>query len=180
MLAHQLSLETFGVQSLIEILAAALVLFRFSLSAAEAGVVYDRERYGTRMVGVALILLAVMAAIGAIMDLQAHTGPDTSTYGIAVAGIAAVAMYICWKLKKKAGNILQSPVMLSDAKCSLMCMCLGLLVMVSSFLYMIFPNLWWVDSVCAIMLALFFIRDGVRIVYNTYQESFAGGCGCCQ
>jgi divalent metal cation (Fe/Co/Zn/Cd) transporter len=142
-LAHQLSLETFGVQSLIEILAAALVLFRFGLAADEAGVVYDRERYGTRAVGGSLIALALLAGYGAATDLIAHTGPDTSSYGILVAGIAAIAMLICWRLKKKAGTILKSPVMLSinstlsllsqgtilkspvmlsDAKCSLMCM----------------------------------------------------------
>ena len=181
--ARQLSLSTFGAQSLIEILAAALVLFRFRLNAKSGSTVaaaYDRERYGTRAVGVFLVLLAVLAAIGAGLSLKNHEGPDTSLYGMIIAGISAVAMAVFWVLKKKAGDVLKSPVMLSDAKCSLMCMCLGLLVVASSLLDMLVPKLWWLDSACAIALALFFIRDGIKIVRATYEESFAGGCGCCQ
>jgi predicted Co/Zn/Cd cation transporter (cation efflux family) len=176
--ARQLSLTTFGVQSLIEILSASLVLFRFNLDAkSEGGKVYDRERYGSRLIGVCLVLLAIFASVGAVMSLKAHEGPDASAYGIIVAGVSALAMALLWVLKIKAGTILKSSVMMSDAKCSLMCMCLGILVVLSSVVDLLIPKLWWVDSVCAIFLALRFIRDGVKIVHNTYREDFAGGCG---
>lgn len=176
--SHQLSLTTFGIQSLIEILSAALVLFRFNVDAKSSDAkVYARERYGSRLIGVCLVLLAIFAAVDAALGLKARKGPDTSTYGIIVAGVSAAAMTLLWVLKQKAGTILDSSVMISDAKCSLMCMCLGLLVVVSSVLYKLVDTLWWIDYVCAILLALRFVRDGAKIVRNTYREDFAGGCG---
>jgi hypothetical protein len=59
----------------------------------------------------------------------------------------------------------------------MMCGCLGLLVVASSLLFALLPQLWWIDSACAIALALRFIRDGVLVVRNTHREDFAGGCG---
>ena len=73
----------------------------------------------------------------------------------------------------------KSPVLASDAKCSQMCMCLGSLVVVSSVLFLLDDNLWWVDSACTIVLALKFAKDGVNVVKVSYAEDFEGGCGCC-
>lgn len=175
--ARQLSLTAFGVQSLIEIISSSLVLFRFNLDALGGAKVYKRERYGSRAIGVCLILLAILAAVSAMLRLNGHMRPGTSKYGVIVAGISASMMALLWRLKAKAGKILKSSVIASDAKCSLMCMCLGLLVVASSALYKLDSTTWWADSVCAIILAAFFIRDGVTIVHNTYQQDFAGGCG---
>jgi len=181
--AHQIALFIFGSQSLIEILAAALVLYRFNLdndsSGAGAKKAGNVERLGSRAVGVCLILLSAYALGKAIMNLVNHAGPDSSTYGIIVAGISALAMFAFWILKDRAAKVLKSPVLASDAKCSQMCMCLGSLVVVSSVLFLLDDNLWWVDSACTIVLALKFAKDGVNVVKVSYAEDFEGGCGCC-
>ena len=114
--AGQLSLTTFGAQSLIEILSASLVLFRFNLDASDVSTVYDRERYGSRAIGYCLVFLAMFAAAGSAIDLKRHNAPDTSAYGIIVAGVSATAMAVLWAVKLKAGTVLNSSVMLSDAK----------------------------------------------------------------
>lgn len=181
--AQQIALLVFGSQSLIEILAAALVLYRFNLDnrpgTSDAKKVGSVERLGSRVVGGCLVTLALYAIAQAIFNLIHHIGPDSTTWGIIVAAISALAMLTCWIVKDKAAKILNSPVLASDAKCSQMCMSLGLLVVVSSVLFLLDTDLWWVDSACTIMLALKFMKDGVLVVKASYQANFEGGCGCC-
>ena len=182
----QIALLVFGSQSVIEIAAAALVLHRFSLNldgsdGRDVAKATDVERYGSRSVGVCLILLSIYALAQAVYNLVVHAVPDDSAYGLAVAGVSAVAMFIFWILKHKAADVLQSPVLASDAKCSQMCMSLGLLVVVSSLLFMwLGQRVFWVDAACTIALALKFARDGVLVVQKSYEPDFAGGCACCE
>jgi divalent metal cation (Fe/Co/Zn/Cd) transporter len=178
---HQVALLVFGSQSIIEIAAAALVLYRFQLNSSDDG---DRgamqvERLGSRAVGVCLVLLCAYAVAKAVYDLVHRAAPDDSTYGLVVAGISAVMMFLFWILKVRAADVLGSPVLRSDAKCSQMCMSLALLVVASSVLYMYWPRGWWVDSACAMVLALKFGYDGVLVVQASYKPDFAGGCACC-
>lgn len=182
--AQQIALLVFGSQSLIEILAAALVLYRFNLdnrpaAAGGAAQVGNIERTGSRVVGGCLVALSLYAVAQAIFNIVHHIGPDSTTWGIIIAAISALAMLLCWVVKDKAAKILQSPVLASDAKCSQMCMSLGLLVVVSSLLFLFSTDLWWVDSVCTIFLALKFMKDGVLVVKASFKADFEGGCGCC-
>lgn len=182
----QIALLVFGSQSVIEIAAAALVLHRFALNldgsdGRDAAKATDVERFGSRSVGVCLVLLSLYALAQAVYNLVVHAVPDDSVYGLVVAGVSALAMFVFWILKHKAAEVLKSPVLASDAKCSQMCMSLGLLVVVSSLLFMwLGQRVYWVDAVCTIALALKFGRDGVLVVQKSYEPDFAGGCACCE
>ena len=128
---QQIALLVFGSQSIIEIVAAALVLYRFGVdkasrvrgddSCTNSRTVGNVERLGSRGVGVCLVVLSLYACAQAVYNLVERAAPDDSVYGLVVASVSAVAMFLFWVLKRRAAAVLESKVLASDARCSQMC-----------------------------------------------------------
>ncbi len=41
------------------------------------------------------------------------------------------------------------------------------------------PSLWWADGAGALVLSVFFAKEGYDTLSNALSPSFDGGCGCC-
>ena len=90
-----------------------------------------KERVSTIAIGVMLILLAIVAWVLASYQLYKQEGPDTATPGLIVSAASLSFMFFLWYWKTKTAVALNSSTMHADAKCSLGCIWLSVVLLVN-------------------------------------------------
>jgi divalent metal cation (Fe/Co/Zn/Cd) transporter len=162
--AASIALTGFGLDSLIEIAAAYLVLRRLSASshgadpeapeALEAG-----ERRVERAVGLTFLFLAAYVAVEAGYTLVSGGEPAVSDLGIAVAAAALVVMPLLAWGKLRAARALESRALAAEARESLACGYLSLTLLLGLGAHAAFG--WaWADPVAALLMVPWLIREG--------------------
>jgi divalent metal cation (Fe/Co/Zn/Cd) transporter len=130
------------------------------------------ERRALHITGTAFYLLATGLVITAIMNLLTGHSPVTTIWGVVIASISIVSMWLLVHYKIKVGIALNSDAILSDAKCSRACLHFSLVLLAASLLYEL-TGIGYLDSIGAIGIAALAMREG--------REAFmlARGQGCC-
>lgn len=173
------SLVGFGGDSLIEVGSATLVLWRFRGEAENSPhLSIDRERRATFGIGVLFLLLATVTVAASGYQLATKSPPETTLPGLIIAAVSLSFMFYLWSAKKRVARELDSATVMKDADCSLACIKLSVVLLTGSLLYLLFPDLWWVDSVAGLILALLIGTEGYETIVETKKPDFAGGCGC--
>lgn len=174
-LDRSISLFIFGLDSLIEVISASLVVWRLLGNPADP----KRERAAVLAIGALLLLLAGAATSASIVALARREHPETAVVAIVISGVSLVVLTILWLGKRRLAKALASAVLASDATCSFACARLSLVLLVGSLVFQAAPGAWWVDAAAALLLSGFFVREGVQMVRHALSTSFAGGgCGC--
>jgi divalent metal cation (Fe/Co/Zn/Cd) transporter len=158
--AGSISLVGFGVDSFIEVVSGAALLWRMSVDADE----HQRERIETvalRTVGVCFLALSGYMAYEAVRDLIGQEAPAHSLPGIVLAGVSLVVMPLLSRAKRRVGAALHSAAMHADARQTEFCtylsaILLGGLVLNSAW------GLWWADPVAALVMVPIIAREGVE------------------
>jgi len=117
--AGSVALIAFGVDSVIEFVAAAVVLRTFR--AEQTGRAGRSEKRALQVIGVTFFLLAAYILADSAYTLIAASKPETSVPGLAVTAAALVVMPLLSFLKRRTGSRLGSPMLLADAAESLAC-----------------------------------------------------------
>jgi len=176
---ESIALVGFGVDSLIEVASAILVLWRFQ---GEAGVASPlsvrRERRAVIGIGVLFLALALLTFAASIIQIQAGSHPKTTLPGAVISAVSLSFMFYLWSAKVKTGMALESPTVLKDAACSLACIKLSIVLFFGSVAFLFFPFLWWVDAAAAMILALLVAKEGWETIKAATRADFAGCCGC--
>src|SRR5882672_10282238 len=113
--AGSISLIGFGIDSFIEVISGAALLWRMSVDAD----VHSRERnerLSLRIVGVCFLALAVYILYESVSDLVARSAPQHSVPGIVLACVSLVVMPLLSRAKKRVGAELSSRAMKADAR----------------------------------------------------------------
>ena len=164
----------FGLDSIIEIAAVALVMWR--LSGAETAV--SKERLACGSIGVLLILLACAAISASAVHLAQHATPELTMPGLIISAVSFFNMLLLSAAKSYLGRKLQSQCLASDAKCSMMCSLLSLCLLVGSVAFLLQPRAWWVDAAAALTLSALILKEGFDMLRNALSSHFVIG-GCC-
>lgn len=174
--AHSLLLEAFGLDSMVELFSAGVLLWRLRVEAsghADEAQVEAVERRAARWVGTTLYVLAVYVALNSAYGLfLAHRVTDThaSVWGILIGLVAKVGMPILAGIKLKVAARLNSRALRADAIEAITCGYLSLVLMVGLAATRLL-GWWWLDSVAALALIPFLIKEG--------REAITGECECC-
>ncbi len=178
---ESIALAGFGVDSFIEVGSAMLVLWRFrseSFKSADQSYSLQKERSATLGIGVLFLALSAGTTLASVLQISNGSHPETTWPGLLIAAISLSFMFFLWSSKRKLAIALDSSTVMKDANCSLACIKLSIVLFAGSILFLIFPQLWWVDSAAALVLALFIGKEGWETVSTARSESFSGGCGC--
>lgn len=174
-----IALAGFGVDSLIEVTSAFLVLWRFR---GESGLgermELERERRATLGVGLLFLFLAVLTAFGGAAQVWEQAHPETTLPGLIVSAVSLSFMFYLWRAKRRVAISLDSSTVMADANCSRACIQLSVVLFAGSLLFLLIPSLWWADAVAALGLSILIAREGVETVRAARKEEFEGGCGC--
>jgi divalent metal cation (Fe/Co/Zn/Cd) transporter len=176
--SQSLLLEAFGIDSVLELVSAFVLLWRLLVELrgrADALRVDAVERQAGRIVGYTLYFLAALIAFTSFYKVFiSHEATDTheSVWGIAIGLVAKIGMPLlaAWKLKVAAR--LKSRALRADAMEAITCGYLSVVLMIGLAATWLF-DWWWLDSVAALVLIPFLIKEG--------REAVAGECchACC-
>ncbi len=172
LLAGSLVLIAFGLDSVIELASAGVLIWRLRVEL-QHGQLFsgDAERRAGRIAGGLLFALAAYVTAAALWSLWARQGETFSWPGLIVALAAIPAMRFLAYRKIAVAEKLGSRAMRADAMEAVTCGWLSLVVVVSLAAQWAF-GAWWIDGAGSLAIVWFLIKEG--------REAWTGeGCSSC-
>jgi len=149
--ARSVLVTAFGFDSVIELLSAAVLLWRIkneSSPRAEA-----IERRAATFSGALLVLLCVYIAVSSVVGILQHVEPEQNGLGLAVAGSAVVLMPLLAAWKRRINRELKSAALRADIAETVACAYMAILV-VAGVLLNRFLHVWWIEYAASLALLL--------------------------
>ncbi|WDM03041.1 cation transporter [Alicyclobacillus cycloheptanicus] len=158
--AHSVALASFGADSVIELISAAVLLWRLTVEARGAAFhrVARAERTASWVVGLALWLLALYILAAASHELLTQHTPDRTPLGLTLALASATLMPLLANAKRSLGERIGSGALKADAACSMVCAYMAWTV-VGGVTLTALLNWWWADAVAALALIYFVVHE---------------------
>lgn len=154
--ARSVALAGFGLDSLIEIGASAVVIWELS------GTGEHRQRRALRMIGVAFALLAAYLVVQGIVVLATHHHARHSLVGIVWTALTALAMFSLAFAKSRTGQALDNPVLRTEGRVTFVDGVLAVAVLVGLALNAAL-GWWWADPAAGFVLVYYAERECVEI-----------------
>jgi hypothetical protein len=157
--AGLVSLVGFGLDSGIEVAAAAVVLHRLSAELRGGQVDEAAERRALRFIALTFFALAAYVTVeGAIHLVRAET-PDTSPVGVGLLAASVVIMPWLSRVKRRTGEALGSRLVIADAAETRLCAWLSASTFVGLVAFTLFG--WtWLDALAGFVIAGFAVMEG--------------------
>ena len=156
-LASSIALTGFGLDSVIEFFAAAIVVWQ--LRGEEEG--QERETRAVRLIGVTFFTLALYLAVEGIRALVTHARPGQSAAGLAVAGAALVVMPLLAVAKRRTGRALGNRTLVADSAETAFCAFTSGATLLGVGLNT-WLGWWWADPAAALIIAALAVREGIE------------------
>lgn len=150
--ARSVALAGFGLDSLIEIGASAIVLWEL------VDVDQERRLRALRLIGFAFVGLAVYLAIQSTVVLALGFHPRHSPLGIVWTGVTLVVMFLLAAAKANAGAALGNPVLIAEGRITMIDGILATAVLVGLVLNAAL-EWWWADPLAGYVLLYYAIRE---------------------
>ena len=171
--ARSVVLLAFGLDSLVELASAGVLIWRLRAESSEGSRDTEAvERRAAGLVGWSLLLLAVYIAIEAGWALWNHETSRTSPLGMGIAGAAVVIMPVLVMYKRRVADRIGSAALRADAAEGIVCAYMAATLMVGLVLRSAF-GWWWADPVAALALVVFIVREGREAVSESRGEDEA-------
>jgi divalent metal cation (Fe/Co/Zn/Cd) transporter len=171
MQAASVSLLAFGIDSLIELASAGVLIWRLTVELRHGQAFAESaERTASRIAGGLLFALAGYVVIAAAWKLWTQTGETFSWPGLVVTMLAIPVMYVLARQKIAVGTALGSGAMRADAMESVTCGWLSVVVVVGLVAQGL-TGAWWVDSITSLGIVWFLVKEG--------REAWSGEHCCC-
>jgi divalent metal cation (Fe/Co/Zn/Cd) transporter len=169
--AESVALFGFGLDSVIETAAAAVLLRRLRVEArgADAETIASMERRVRRFVGGTFIALAAYVALQSGWMLWTAAEPGESLVGIILAAASLVIMPLVACGKLRAARELGSGALRAEAKETLACSYLSFALLLGLAANAA-AGWWWADPVAALLMVPWLVKEG--------REGLRGE-GCC-
>src|SRR5215471_4729387 len=142
-MAGSISLVGFGLDSFIEVMSGAALLWRMSVDANVERRALNEKR-ALRIVGMCFLWLAAYISYESGADLLLKHAPEHSLPGIILACVSLLVMPFLSRAKRKVGRDLNSQAMQADAKQTDFCAYLSGILVGGLLLNSLF-GLWWAD-----------------------------------
>ena len=169
--AHSLLLVAFGIDSVIELASACVLVWRLSVELRHGQAFSEAtERRASRVGGGLLFALALYVVVAAGVGLWQHHGAEFSMPGIVLAVAAIPIMYFLARRKLAVAEQLGSRALRADAMESITCSWLSFVVVLGLSAQLAL-GVWWVDSLASLGVVYFLIKEG--------REAWEGD-ECCQ
>jgi divalent metal cation (Fe/Co/Zn/Cd) transporter len=163
--ARSVALAGFGLDSLIEIVASAVVVWQLK------GTDKARERKALRLIGYAFVLLALYVGAQSLYVLAAGFRAHHSLLGICWLALTALAMFALAYGKSSTGAALGNRALESEARVTIIDGLLAVAVLIGLALNAAL-GWWWADPLAALGIAAVALREG--------RQAWRGeACGCC-
>jgi len=159
--ADSIALVGFGLDSLIEIAAAAILLWRMTvqLRGADEERVERAERRVRRFVGLTFFALSAYVTLESLWTLWTGEGPAESLIGIALAIASLIVMPLIAFGKMRTADALGSKALRAEAKETLACSYLSFTLLLGLVLNAV-AGWWWADPAAALLMVPGLVHEG--------------------
>jgi len=156
--AGSVALVGFGLDSLIEVAAAGVVIWLFS---GGRGSSHGAERRAQQLIAASYALLVAYIAVEAMRDLVGAHHPSVSWVGIGLAAFTAPTMPLLARAKLSVGQRLNSSATISEAGKNMICAYLSVALIVGLLLNAV-AGWWWADPAAALLIAAVAANEGLQ------------------
>src|ERR1700734_1503950 len=159
--ARSVALAGFGLDSLIEIGASAVVIWELS------GTSTERQRRGLRLIGFAFAALAAYLLVQSTVVLAAGYHPRHSVPGIIWTAATAVVMFALALGKARTGRALDNPVLRTEGRVTMIDAIIDTAVLLGFTLNAVL-GWWWADPAAGYVLVFYAARE-VREIFSAHH-----------
>jgi divalent metal cation (Fe/Co/Zn/Cd) transporter len=157
--ANSTALVGFGLSSLVDGMASTILVRRFRHERLDLRPSDELERRAAQAIGVILLLIAVYLSVRAVKALADGSGPEASPLGVVLTGASVIVLPVLAIAKLRLAGPLGSQALRADGVLSAAGAVLAAATLVGLVLNTTL-DLWWADSVAALMIAAVLMREG--------------------
>jgi divalent metal cation (Fe/Co/Zn/Cd) transporter len=154
-IASSVALAGFGLDSVIELFAAAIVVWQLR------GEGQERETRAVRLIGVTFFVLAAYLTTASIRDLASHARPGQSVPGLAVAAAALLVMPALAIAKRRTGQALGNRTLIADSAETAFCAFTSAATLLGVGLNA-WAGWWWADPAAGLVIAALAVKEGTE------------------
>lgn len=166
--AGSLVLVAFGLDSVIELISAGVLVWRLSIELRHGQAFSeDAERIASRICGALLFALAAYVVVAASWNLWWRQGEEFSWPGLILTLLAIPIMRYLARRKLDLAEKLGSRALRADAIEAITCGWLSFVAVVSLAAQALF-GFWWIDSVGSLAIVWLLVKEG--------REAWIGEC----
>ncbi len=173
--ARSVLLMGFGLDSVIELISAGVLLWRLTTAGRtdDLAGVERMEQRAAWLAAVLLVLLALYLGVSSVVGLVIRFEPGTSWVGLVVAGLAIVIMPALGWRKGVVARRLHSAALRADGVESMACAYLALATLLGVGASVVL-GWWWGEYVAALVLAGLVLREAWKAVSEAREVNEAG------
>jgi divalent metal cation (Fe/Co/Zn/Cd) transporter len=158
--ARSIVLMAFGIDSLIELASAVVLLWRLDVELRRGERFAEHaERTAARIGAILLMALALYVVASAGWKLWTRQGAEFSLPGLIVSAIAIPIMYILSRRKLRLADALGSRALRADAIESITCGWLAFVV-VGAVAAQLVIDVWWLDPLVSLGIVWLLVKGG--------------------
>ena len=158
-MSGSLSLLGFGADAVIDSIASIVLVWRFSVEAREPERAERVETAAERVVGLALIALALYLVFGAVRALMAQTHPEASLASLGLLVASVVVLPPLAVAKHRVAARLGSGALRADSILTAVAAILAAISLASLAASQAL-GLWWADAIAALVVSVIVLREG--------------------
>lgn len=179
---RSVSLQGFGLDSIVELIAGGILLWRLLVEQRGGSVerIEQAERRASWVTAMSLFALAVYIVGDSALTFLTRTRPESSWWGVGLAIAAAILMPLLWQGKLRVARR-GSAALKADAACSVTCAYMSLTLLLGLLLNRFF-GWWWADPLAALVLVYFLVQEGREALHEarTGETCSCGDDDCCE
>jgi divalent metal cation (Fe/Co/Zn/Cd) transporter len=166
--AGSVALVGFGADSLVEMIAGLVVLWRFASRRSDSE---SAERRAQQLIAASFVLIAAYVGVEAVSNLLDGARPQTSWVGIGLALATLATMPPLAIAKNRVAHLIGSSATASEGRQNMLCAYLAA-ALLGGLLANTVLGWWWADPVVAIGIAAVALREA--------RDAWRGeSCDCC-
>ncbi len=170
-----LSLFGFGIDSFVEVVSGLGIMQMVIRIRNNPGSPVSRfEIRALRITGYGFYILALGLAAGIILNLVKGHKPESTLWGAIISSVSIVVMLWLVISKNRVGKKLNSEPILADSRCTLVCIYMSVVLLVSSALYEL-TGFAYADSLGAAGLIWFSFSEGRESLAKAARRDYR----CC-
>ncbi len=166
-MTRSVSLQGFGIDSVIELIAGGVLLWRLLVEqrGGTTDAIEQAERRAAWVTALSLFALAIYIVGDSAFALIIQSRPEASWWGIGLAIAAAIFMPVLWQGKLRVARRIGSAALKADAVCSATCAYMSFTLLAGLLLNRLF-GWWWADPLAALVLVYFIVREGREALHE--------------
>jgi divalent metal cation (Fe/Co/Zn/Cd) transporter len=158
-IAGSQALLGFGLDSGVESLSGAVVLWRLYVERRDPSRAEAVERRALRLIGVTFFVLGAFVAVESVRSIVGREEPDVSVVGIVLTAVSIVVMQWLARAKRQVGIAMDSRAVQADSSQTSACVYLSIVVLCGLVLNAAL-GWWWADPLAALGVVAFLLLEG--------------------